>query len=260
MLNCAINAARQAGAILLDAGKQPTELSVTKKGIGDYVTQVDLACEKEIIRIIRNSFPGHQIIAEESGMQRKDSPYQWIIDPLDGTANFVHNLGIFGVSIACMKDEQLILGVIYSPATSELFWAEKGKGAFLNGRPIHVSKTDVFSEAMIATGFPWRSRDLIDPYLAAFKDVLLKSAGMRRMGAAAIDLAYTACGRFEGFWEIHLKPWDVAAGAIIIEEAGGIISSLSKTGTVLDGSVVAGNRNIHDCLCSSITQHLGDIV
>jgi len=260
MLYCAISAAKEAGRILMDGLQQSDTRKIEKKGIGDYVTEIDRASEQAVIKIIKDSYPDHQIIAEESGLDRAESSFQWIIDPLDGTANYVHSIPVFGVSIGLMKDAEMIIGVVYSPATEELFWAERGKGAFLNGKKISVSPKKDFSDSMIATGFPWRSRHLIDPYLKSFREVLTGSAGVRRMGAAAIDLAYTACGRFEGFWEIQLKPWDIAAGSLLVKEAGGVVTDFTGKDDISAGNIVAGVPEIHKHIVEVTKKYLADAV
>ena len=259
MLDCAITAAKESGRILMEGLKNPDMRRIEKKGIGDYVTEIDRESEQAVIRIIKKSFPYHQIVAEESGLDRAESSYQWIIDPLDGTANYVHSIPVFGVSIGLMKDADMIIGVVYSPATEELFWAEKGRGAFLNGKKINVSKQKDFADSMIATGFPWRSRHLIKPYLESFREILTGSAGVRRMGAAAIDLAYTACGRFEAFWEIQLKPWDIAAGSLLVKEAGGVVTDFKGGIDLSAGNIVAGSPDIHKHIVKVTEKYLADV-
>ena len=244
MLNTAIAAARAAGAIIRDGYGNLREHEVALKGKGDFVTEVDHASEEAVISIIREQFPAHSILAEESGA-RPGSGVCWVIDPLDGTSNFVHSIPVFGVSIGCLKDNELVCGVIYNPVTEELFTAEKGGGAFLNSRPIAVNSDKQIGEAFLATGFPWRQADLVPSYLKGLETLLMQGGGVRRLGAAAIDLAYTACGIFDGFWEMKLKPWDMAAGALIVREAGGLVSDFSGEDRFLDtGSIVAGSPSV----------------
>jgi len=260
MIECAIKAAKEAGKILISGlGHNRNQLNIEKKGIGDYVTAVDKASEKKIIEIIKNTYPDHQIVAEESGFEKSESSYKWVIDPLDGTANYVHAIPVFAVSIALMENDEIILGVINVPEAGELFYAEKNRGAFLNGKKIYVSDQKHFSDSMIATGFPWRSRHLIDPYLKSFREILTLSAGVRRMGAAAVDLAYTACGRFEGFYELKLKPWDVAAGAVLIKEAGGLVTDLTGGQNFMSGNIAAGNAVAHKNIVDVTKKYLGNI-
>lgn len=224
MLNFAIETAREAGQILLDKfGK----ITVSKKGDINLVTEADLASEKYIIEKISSHYPQHAILAEESGASAvaigSGNKWKWIIDPLDGTTNYAHGYPCFCVTIALEHEGEIVLGVTYDPTRNEIFSAEKGQGASLNNKPIHVSKTEKLSESLIVTGFPYdiAQRENFARYLTNF---LLKSRGVRRDGSAAIDMAYVACGRFDGFWEEGLNPWDVAAGLLLIEEAGGEVS------------------------------------
>jgi myo-inositol-1(or 4)-monophosphatase len=216
------------------------------KGKGDYVTELDIRSEQAIIKEIKKEFPDHVIYAEETGKENRTSKYQWYIDPLDGTANYVQSIPIFCVSIAIEKEKELIAGVVYNPLLKEMFWAQKDRSAFLNEEKIHVSSKKKMSNSILASGFPWRSRPYLDPYMASFKDIFIASAGVRRMGSAALDLAYTACGRFDGFWEMKLKPYDIAAGILIIKEAGGIVTDFNGGDDFMtSGNVVAGNPSIH---------------
>ncbi|NQT25653.1 inositol monophosphatase [candidate division KSB1 bacterium] len=246
ILNTAIEAARKGGRILCDGFGTLQSSQVSLKGAGDYVTDCDHASEKAIIALLRDNFPDHTIHAEESGSDLIKSNSEWFIDPLDGTANFVQGIPVFAVSLAWVQDGQIQIGVVYDPMRDELFHAMKGQGAWLNGQLIHVSgKTDL-STAMLATGFPWRSKSYLDDYLESFKVLFQAVAGMRRLGTAALDLAYTACGRFDGFWEMKLKPWDIGAGIIMVQEAGGIVSDFSgDAGFFESGNMVAGSPAIH---------------
>ena len=224
MLNFAIETAREAGSVLLE--KFGRKIKISKKGDIDLVTEADLASEKLIIERIRSHYPKHSILAEESGeaiISGGENTWKWIVDPLDGTTNFAHGYPCFCVTLALEHDGEIVVGVTFDPTRNELFAAEKGKGATLNNKPIHVSKTEKLSESLIITGFPYdfKQREDFAKHLTEF---LLKSRGVRRDGSAAIDMAYVACGRFDGFWEEGLHAWDVAAGVLLIEEAGGRVS------------------------------------
>ena len=185
---------------------------IRKKGAIDLVTEADIEAEKRIIAIIQRSFPDHSIHSEESGLKRDGAKYQWIIDPLDGTTNFVHNVGLFAVSIAFAEGENVLVGVVLNPMTGELFTAVIGQGAELNGRPIKVSNSEIVQESLLATGFPYDIKERILPVMTRLSVCLKASQGVRRLGSAALDLCFVACGRFDGFWEQNLNPWDTAAG------------------------------------------------
>lgn len=225
MLNFAIETAREAGQILLD--KFGRKINITKKGDINLVTEADLASEKFIIEKIRSYYPKHSILAEESGESlvaiENDNALKWIIDPLDGTTNFAHGYPCFCVTIALEHNGEIVVGVTFDPTRNELFAAEKGQGATLNGRQIRTSDTEKLSESLIVTGFPYDFKQRMN-FARHLTDFLLYSRGVRRDGSAAIDMAYVACGRFDGFWEEGLHPWDVAAGVLLIEEAGGRVS------------------------------------
>jgi myo-inositol-1(or 4)-monophosphatase len=201
--------------------------SVKKKGAIDLVTEADEYAERLIIDTILASYPDHSILAEESGDALTRSPYQWIIDPLDGTTNFAHNLPCFSTSIALALKGETVFGVVENPVLHERFWAIKGEGAFLNGKAIRVSSTESVSESLLVTGFPYDLKTIIDTLMVRFKSCLEASQGIRRLGSAAIDLCYVACGRFDGFWEQNLHPWDTDAGTLIVREAGGIVTDFS---------------------------------
>lgn len=224
MLNFAIQTARDAGQILLE--KFGKILTVTKKGDINLVTEADLASEKLIIEQIKSYYPKHSILAEESGNAAVDgnSKWKWIIDPLDGTTNYAHGYPCFCVTIALEHEGKIVVAVTFDPTRNEVFAAEKGNGATLNNKPIRVSKTEKLSEALLVTGFPYdfKQKDNFARHLTSF---LLNARGVRRDGSAAIDMAYIACGRFDGFWEEGLNPWDMAAGVLLIEEAGGQITN-----------------------------------
>jgi len=244
-LNIAVKAARRAATVINRASTQLDLLTVQSKSPNDFVTEVDRAAEQAIIEVLRDAFPGHGILAEESGESGPESEYTWIIDPLDGTTNFIHGMPQYAVSIAQTKNGVLEHAVVYDPNTNELFTASRGAGAFLNDRRIRVSRRTRLNEALIGTGFPFRQFDHVDAYLAMFKELTQKTAGIRRPGAASLDLAYVAAGRFDGFWEMGLSPWDMAAGVLLIQEAGGLVSDLSGEANYLTtGNLVAGAPKI----------------
>lgn len=246
MLNFAIETARDAGRVLLE--KFGRIESVTKKGDINLVTEADLASEALIVERIKSHFPRHAILAEEAGnavVTGEDGGHKWIIDPLDGTTNYAHGYPCFCVTIALEHEGEVVLGVTYDPTRDELFTAEKGRGATLNGKPIRVSRTDELGNALLVTGFPYdiKHREKFARHLTEF---LLTSRGVRRDGSAAIDLAYVACGRFDGFWEEGLNPWDVAAGKLLIEEAGGTVSYYDGSPfSIYTPPIVASNGTIH---------------
>ncbi len=245
MLNFAIETAREAGQILLE--KFGRKINIYKKGDINLVTEADLASEKLIIERIRSYYPKHAILAEESGaaVLNVESAWKWIIDPLDGTTNYAHGYPCFCVTIALEHDGEIVLGVTFDPTRDELFTAEKGNGAALNGRQIRVSETENLSDALLVTGFPYDTRER-DNFARHFTDFTHKSRGIRRDGSAAIDMAYVACGRFDGFWEEGLHAWDVAAGVLLIEEAGGRVSYYDDSKfNIYQPPICASNNLIH---------------
>jgi myo-inositol-1(or 4)-monophosphatase len=220
--------------------------NIDKKGANDLVTEADTESEKIIIKTILQAFPDHAVLAEESGLNQGKIDHMWIIDPLDGTTNFAHKLGLFSISIAYAVDREIILGLVLSPLTGELFTAMKGRGADLNGRAINVSNTKTVSESLLVTGFPYNFKEMRTPLATRFSSCLQASQGLRRLGSAAIDLCYVACGRFDGFWEQNLKPWDTAAGALIAREAGAIVTDFSNHAFTIDKTeILATNGHIH---------------
>lgn len=254
-LQTAYKAALAAGQILMDNFGKVKADEIRKKAATDFISFVDETSEKKIIEIIHSDFPDHGILAEESGSNKQKSSYRWIIDPLDGTTNYLHSIPIFAVSIALEFKGEIICGVVYNPLVNEMFWAEKGGGAFLNDLAISVSGTKSLSESFIATGFPFKIKHLLKKYLKVFEAVFRESIGARRIGAAAIDLAYVACGRFDGFWEIGLNPWDIAAGIIIIEEAGGTVTDFWGTKNYMNSSyMIASNSKIHNEMAEIIRE------
>jgi len=242
-MDVASMAARTAGKILKE--KFGAVNHVRKKGVIDLVTEADLEAEKAILNIIRHHFPQDHILAEEAGNQGRSSNRIWLIDPLDGTTNFTHGFPFFAVSIALEIDDQLVLGIVYNPYLEEYFGAVKGSGAFLNSRPIKVSRTDSIEDALLATGFPYDIHEHPETVLERFARVIVKAQGIRRPGSAALDLCYVACGRMDGFWEEGLHPWDTAAGAVILSEAGGVLSTFEGSRyTPYKDSIVAANPEL----------------
>lgn len=258
MVNIAVRAARRAGSIINRAADNLDVLTVRHKSLNDLVSEVDRAAEDAIIETIKNAYPQHAILAEESGATG-DSEYVWIIDPLDGTTNFLHGLPIYAVSIALAHRGQLQHAVIYDPTRNDLYTASRGSGAFLNDRRLRVSRRDKLIDGLIGTGFPFRMFEYLDPYIAMLKELMTKSAGVRRPGSAALDLAAVAAGRLDGFWEIGLSPWDMAAGVLMITEAGGMVSDLQGGDQYMQrGQIVAGNPKILAQLLQVILPHLTD--
>lgn len=227
--------------------------SVSKKGTIDLVTEADTQSEKVIIDTIRSCFPDHSILAEESGRISADSRFQWIIDPLDGTTNFAHELPLFSTSIAFAMDGVIKVGIVHNPMTRELFTATHGKGAFLNGKNITVSKQKHLSECLLVTGFPYNFKDVFDEVMTRFSKCLAAAQGVRRLGSAALDLCFMACGRFDGFWEQNLNPWDTAAGLLIAREAGARVTNFSGDDYDIEmKELLATNGNIHGDLLSLV--------
>ena len=255
-LNIAVRAARNAGNIIVRAMEHIERLNITEKSENDFVTEVDKAAEKEIIRTIHNAYPSHAIMAEESGIQG-ESDFQWIIDPLDGTTNYLHGFPQFAVSIALKNKQTIEQAVVYDPLRQELFTASRGRGAHLNDRRIRVTTRRNLDGALLGTGFPFKQQQDLDTYLATFKALFPMTAGIRRAGSAALDLAYVAAGRLDGFWELGLNPWDIAAGALLMEEAGGFISDFAGNQNFMEsGNVVAGDPKIQKLMLELIQPHL----
>ena len=258
MLNIAVKAARTAGAIINRASLDLDRLQVSTKSTNDFVTEVDHAAEAAVIDVLLAAYPGHGILAEESGSTRgaKDSDYVWIIDPLDGTTNFIHGLPTYAVSIGLAFRGQMQQAVVYDPARNDLFYATKGRGAFLNDKRLRVSKRTKMADALIGTGFPFRKGDDLDHYLKVLALVMKSCAGVRRPGAAALDLCYVAAGWYDGFFETGLSPWDVAAGSLLVTEAGGLIGNFTGEADFLDRrEVVAGNPKIYGQLVQLLAQY-----
>ena len=241
MLNIAIRAARTAGDSIVREMDRTRDISIETKGKNDFVTEVDKNAEGIIISVIKNAYPEHAFLAEESG-QEGENDYLWIIDPLDGTTNFLHGFPHFSVSIALQNKGVLEQAVIYDPLKQDLFTASKGKGAQLNNRKIRVSIKKTLDGALLGTGFPYNNESVMQQFIESYKNLFPNVAGIRRAGVASLDLAYVACGRLDGFWEFNLRPWDIAAGALIIQEAGGINAELTggadymKTGNIISAN------------------------
>jgi myo-inositol-1(or 4)-monophosphatase len=252
LLNIAVRAARRAGDIIVRAIPRLDSVAVHTKGRNDYVTEIDRAAEADIIETVRRLHPDHAFLGEESGASG-EGDIVWIIDPLDGTTNFMHGFPQFAVSIGVQIRGRMEHAVVFDPMRQELFTASRGDGAQLDGRRIRVSKQITLEGSLIATGFPYRvDSPWLDEYLAMMKAVLLKSSGLRRPGAASLDLAYVAAGRVDGFWEMGLKPWDTAAGALLITEAGGRIGGLRGEDFKLGPHVVAGTPKVYAALVEEL--------
>ena len=255
LVKTAVECVRQAGAVLLDYQRKLGTLQIEAKGRFDYVTEADLAAQKAIVNLIRSRHPDHEVLAEEGQRISGQNVSRWLVDPLDGTTNFIHGFPIFAVSVALEYRDSIVLGAVYDPCRQELFLAQKGQGASLNGQSIQVSSRRTQHEALVATAFPWRQRALLSPYLEAFTRVFTNVSDIRRGGSAALDLAYVACGRCEGFWELGLSPWDIAAGHLLVKEAGGHISDFTGgENHIWIGDVVAGNPSIHGFLLGIIQE------
>ncbi|KXW55291.1 inositol monophosphatase [Ferrovum sp. PN-J185] len=254
MLNTAVKAARRAGHIINRAALDLERLKVAKKGPADYVSEIDKMAEEAIISVLQDAYPDHSFLGEESGALGQ-SDYQWIIDPIDGTTNFIHGFPMYAVSIALAHKGVLTQGVIYDPVKNDLFTATRGAGAYLNERRIRVSQQIKMEDALIGSGFPYSSMENQERYMRMLSVIMRESAGIRRPGSAALDLAYVAAGRYDGFWELGLKPWDMAAGVLLIQEAGGLVTDLDGEQRYLEtGHIVAGNPKIFSQLLTLVTK------
>jgi myo-inositol-1(or 4)-monophosphatase len=247
MLSEAIAAAREAGAYMKPFAGRPSHVEQKDGQETNLVTEVDKHAESIIIGRLKHAFPDHDFLAEESGDHQGNSPYKWVIDPLDGTVNFTHGLPIFCVSIGLEYNGEVILGVVYDPNMNELFTAEKGKGALLNGEPIHVSRTKGLRESLVVTGFPYDIKDNPDHAIEHFTNFLTEARAVRRLGSAALDLCYVAAGRFDGFWEVKLNAWDMAAGVLLVQEAGGRWTDFEgKPSSIYTRKMLSTNGRIHE--------------
>ena len=258
MVNIAVRAARSAGRILMRNLERVDQLTVSTKTTNDFVSEVDQSAEQAIIRELRSKFPDHAILAEESGAHDGNA-YRWIIDPLDGTTNYLHGFPQFSVSIALMYRDRLEHAVVYDPLREELFTATRGEGALLNDRKLRVSQRISLEGALLATGIPFREHVHLDAYLGMFRTFIAETAGIRRPGSAALDFAYVAAGRVDGFWELGLSPWDIAAGALLVQEAGGVVSDLNGGDDYLrTGNVVSGTLKVHQAMLKKLRPFLSD--
>ncbi len=257
LLNIAVRAARRAGDVIIRHVGHVHQLTITSKARNDFVTEVDQMAEAEIIATIRESYPDHAFLGEESGESGKGDNV-WIIDPLDGTTNFLHGFPMFSVSIALQQKGRMEHGVIYDPMRQELFTASRGEGAQLDGRKIRVTKRRGLDGALIGTGFPYRANQkFMDEYIGMFRAIAEHTAGIRRAGSAALDLAYVAAGRLDGFWELGLGPWDMAAGSLIVREAGGLVADLNGDETWLEtGNIVAATPRVLSAIIAELRPHV----
>jgi myo-inositol-1(or 4)-monophosphatase len=256
LLNIAVRAARRAGEVIVRSLVRLESLEVTSKGRNDYVSEIDRAAEREIIEIVHKHYPEHAILAEESGRSGEHDTV-WIIDPLDGTTNFLHGFPVFAVSIAVQQRGRLEIGVIYDPMRQEVFTAARGAGAHLENRRMRVSKQRTLEGALLTTGFPYREEErYADNYYAMLRTLAGLTAGIRRPGSAALDLAYVAAGRVDGFWELGLKPWDTAAGTLLVQEAGGRVGTLGGDEYQLGENIVAGAPKVYQAMIEALGPHV----
>lgn len=260
MLNIAVRAARSAGNVIVRAFEQHDKLEVEAKGTNDFVTNVDKAAEQAIIEIIQKAYPDHGIVSEECGViAGTDEDFQWVVDPLDGTTNFVKGIPHFAVSIALKVKGKLDQAVVFDPIRGELFTASRGKGAQLNGFRIRTKQAKELSGAVLATGFPFKKKQHLDNYMGMFKALFMKTSDMRRAGSAALDLAYLAAGRVDGYFEIGLKPWDTAAGELLVIEAGGLVTDFGGGHNhSVSGNIVAGSPRLLKEVLTDIRPFLND--
>jgi myo-inositol-1(or 4)-monophosphatase len=257
ILSNAVKAAREAGRIINRASNDVGALNIQSKSINDFVSEVDHAAEAAIIHILKDAYPDHGFLGEESGDTNKDAENIWIIDPLDGTTNFLHNFPQYCVSIALQQSGVLTQAVIYDPVRNDLFTATKGRGAFLNDKRIRVSNRAKLQQSLIGTGFPFRDFTHLDTYLDMMKDMIKKTTGIRRPGSAALDLAYVAAGYTDGFFEINLSAWDIAAGGLLVQEAGGMVGDFEGNESWLQtGNIVAGNAKVFAQMLQVLEPHL----
>jgi myo-inositol-1(or 4)-monophosphatase len=257
ILSNAVKAAREAGRIINRASNDVGALNIQSKSINDFVSEVDHAAEAAIIHILKDAYPDHGFLGEESGDTNNAAENIWIIDPLDGTTNFLHNFPQYCVSIALQQSGVLTQAVIYDPVRNDLFTATKGRGAFLNDKRIRVSNRAKLQQSLIGTGFPFRDFTHLDTYLAMMKDMIKKTTGIRRPGSAALDLAYVAAGYTDGFFEINLSAWDIAAGGLLVQEAGGMVGDFEGNESWLQtGNIVAGNAKVFAQMLQTLEPHL----
>ncbi len=257
-INIAVRAARQAGSVIMRSFHRLDTLTVSEKQVNDFVSEVDRNAEQAIIDVIRRAYPSHAILAEESGAHGKDD-FQWVIDPLDGTTNYLHGFPQFAISIALKQRGRLEAGVIYDPVRDEMYSATRGGGALLNDRRLRVTDQKGLKGALLGTGIPFRDQRYMDAYLGMLKDLARETAGIRRPGSAALDFAYVAAGRLDGFWELGLSEWDFAAGALLVQEAGGVVSDIrGGSGHLESGNVITAGVRLHRSMVDAIRPHLPD--
>jgi myo-inositol-1(or 4)-monophosphatase len=258
MVTIAVRAARDAGRILTRHIDRVDTLTIVDKGKNEFVSEVDRSAEQAIIAVLKEKYPHHAILAEESGSQGK-SDFQWIIDPLDGTTNYLHGIPQYAISIALKVKGRLELGVVYDPAKEEMYTASRGEGAQLNGRRLRVSNRKDLRGALLGTGIPYRDFRYSKHYLGMLNDLMAETSGVRRPGCAALDLAYVASGRFDGFWELGLAQWDIAAGVLLIREAGGLVTDIAGGENFLQsGNIIAAGPKVHNAMLRAIRPHLDD--
>lgn len=260
LLDTAVRAARAGATALIPFLEGRTSLGVEQKSRHDFVTAADLAAERAVAAEIRHAFPGHRILGEEEATADLRAPGPvWIIDPVDGTTNFIHGYPVFAVSVGCADDGRVLAGAVLDPSRDELFIGARGRGAFVNAKKLAISREEGLHDALIGTGFPFRELGHLDRFLAALRAVIEVTAGVRRAGSASLDLCSVAAGRFDGFWEQGLKPWDVAAASVMIEEAGGVVTDFSGHASdwLYSGSVVAGAPAVHAELRVLVQRHMG---
>lgn len=256
MLNTAVKAARRAGKVIMRYASHLDRLTVESKGRNDFVSQVDHEAEAEIIDTLHRAYPDHAILAEETGRQGK-SDYLWIIDPLDGTTNYLHGYPQYAVSIGLYHQNKPSQAVVFDPLKNELYTASRGAGAQLNDRRMRVSGLVHLDKALLATGFPFRSMDNLEIFIGTFRAILPQVSGVRRAGSASLDLAHVACGRLDGFWEFGLSPWDMAAGCLLVQEAGGLVGDFCGSQDYLEtGNVVVGSPKIYNDILGLIRPHV----
>jgi len=256
-VEAATSAAHVGGLVLMKEARSLGSLAVDEKAANDFVTAADRASEKAILGYLRDRFPGHSVLAEESPEERRDSPFTWVVDPLDGTTNFIHGFPMFATSVALLREGEPIAGAVYDPLRGEMFRAGRERGAYLGDEPISVSGRAGLGGCLLATGFPFKVHDRLRDYMRSFEAFVRTTAGIRRAGSAALDLCYVACGRVDGFWEMSLSPWDIAAGSLIVREAGGEVSDfLGKSGYLGSGHIVAAGPRVHAAMLEVLRRTL----
>lgn len=256
ILNIAVQAAYNAGGIIQQESRNLERIKVDRKGFNDYVSEVDRKAEQIIINTILKAYPNHNILGEESGFIDNNSEFTWIIDPIDGTTNYIHSHPHYSISIGVKQEDKVVYGAIFDPNRNDIYTAELGKGAKLNDSRIRVSKTANLADSLLATGFPTYDMSFLDRYLAIFKEMIQSTAGQRRAGSAALDLAYVASGMVDGYWEFNLKPWDIAAGCLLVKEAGGLICDFDGGQKMFEsGNIIAANPKLISQILKTIQRN-----